>query len=185
MFIKICFIHKCTYPSNFLFDNEKANLLSLWLSRLLSNLCSSSIFNNESGLLFWKMKHQTTISALKLFPSHTFHRSSLSASICQPRLLWSDVKDWSHCGWWPWRLSSRDSSPSANVWRAAKEHSDQETWSNYKHSRAVWHWIFPLEQKPRNAFRSAELSFSYKSHPMLSNNNDTTHSFLQQKWRHM
>lgn len=78
-----------TYPSNFLFDNENANLLSLWLSRLLSNLCSSSIFNKESGLLFCKMKRntKTTINALKVSPSRG---SSLSVAINPQR---SDVKD--------------------------------------------------------------------------------------------
>lgn len=46
-----------THPSNFLLEKEKVNLLSLFPDKgVFSDLCSSSIFRSESGLLFWKAK---------------------------------------------------------------------------------------------------------------------------------
>lgn len=46
-----------TYPSNFLLEKENVNLLSLFPDKgVFSDLCSSSIFKSESGLLFWKAK---------------------------------------------------------------------------------------------------------------------------------
>lgn len=42
-----------TYPSSFLLEKEKENLVSLFPDRGdFSNFCSSSIFSRESGLLF-------------------------------------------------------------------------------------------------------------------------------------
>lgn len=57
-------VQDLTYPSNFLLAKENVNLLSLFPDKgVFSDLCSSSIFSSESGLLFWKAerpkKHDT------------------------------------------------------------------------------------------------------------------------------
>lgn len=60
--VDVC-CHIFTYPSNFLLEKENMNLLSLFPDKgVFSDLCSSSIFRSESGLLFWKAKDQNKIN---------------------------------------------------------------------------------------------------------------------------
>ena len=56
-----------TYPSSFLLEKEKENLVSLFPDRGdFSSFCSSSIFSRESGLLFCKANPGPSLSPMQV-----------------------------------------------------------------------------------------------------------------------